>query len=93
MSADQDGRLKPMEMPSAEALERIRALMDRQLTPEEVRAALAIPISPEELEENRSRILWFCRRYRTPAARLAWARRAYRRWVAAFPTPPRTKTT
>jgi hypothetical protein len=39
---------------------------------------------PKE-EGSRSLIRWFRRRYPTPAARLAYARRAYRRWAAARP--------
>ena len=39
-----------------------------------------------EEEESRSLIRWFRRRYPTPAERLAYARRAYRRWTASRPT-------
>jgi hypothetical protein len=60
-------------------------LVERQLGPEEVRAALAQPLGEAEEEESRSLIRWFCRRYPTPAERLAYARRAYRRWRAAAP--------
>jgi hypothetical protein len=70
---------------SPEALARIRAITERQLSPEEVRAALAVPLGEDEEEESRSLIRWFCRRYPTPAERLAYARRAYRRWLAAAP--------
>jgi hypothetical protein len=76
--------------PTPEALARIRALSERTLTAEEVRAALAVPIGEAEAEETRSLIRWFRRRYPTPADRLAYARRAYRRWVGAqagFATP------
>ena len=73
------------------ALARVRALSERQLSPEEVRAALAVPLAvplgEAEEEESRSLIRWFRRRYPTPADRLAYARRAYRRWVAARPRP------
>lgn len=65
-----------------EALARIRALSERTLTAEEVRTALAVPLGEAEEEETRSLIRWFCRRYPTPADRLAYARRAYRRWLA-----------
>jgi hypothetical protein len=44
---------------------------------------LAVPLTDAELEETRSLIRWFRRRYPTPADRLAYARRAYRRWTAA----------
>jgi hypothetical protein len=63
----------------------VRALSERQLSPEEFRAALAIPLGEAEEEESRSLIRWFRRRYPTPADRLAYARRAYRRWAAARP--------
>jgi hypothetical protein len=53
------------------------------LGPEEARAALAVPLGEAEEEETRSLIRWFRRRYPTPADRLAYARRAYRRWTAA----------
>jgi hypothetical protein len=77
--------VKPVEVPSPEALARIRALSERSLSAEEALAALAVPLGPEEEEESRSLIRWFRRRYPTPAARLAYARRAYRRWAAAQP--------
>jgi hypothetical protein len=77
--------LIPLAPPSAVALARLRALAERQLTPEEVRAALAQPLGAAEEEESRSLIRWFRRRYPTPAERLAYARRAYRRWLAAAP--------
>jgi hypothetical protein len=64
----------------------VRALSERQLSPEEFRAALAIPLGEAEEQESRSLIRWFRRRYPTPAERLAYARRAYRRWAASRPT-------
>ena len=73
--------------PDPEALARAGALADRQLSPDEVRAALAVPLGDAEEEESRSLIRWFRRRYPTPADRLAYARRAYRRWTAARPGP------
>ena len=66
-------------------LERVRALSERQLSPEDVRAALAVPLGEAEEEESRALIRWFRRRYPTPADRLAYARRAYRRWTASRP--------
>ena len=77
--------MKPLAPPSPKALERLRALSERQLSPEEVRAALAQPLGEAEEEDSRSLIRWFRRRYPTPGARLAYARRAYRRWLAAAP--------
>ena len=75
--------MKPLAPPSPKVLERLRALSERQLSPEEVRAALAQPLGEAEEEGSRSLIRWFRRRYPTPGARLAYARRAYRRWLAA----------
>ena len=57
-----------------------------ELSAEEFRAALAAPLGEAEEEESRSLIRWFRRRYPTPADRLAYARRAYRRWTAARPS-------
>ena len=77
--------MKPLETPSPSALARVRALSERRLSAEEARAALAVPLGEAEEEETRSLIRWFRRRYPTPAARLAYARRAYRRWASARP--------
>jgi hypothetical protein len=78
--------VKPAAVPTPEALARIRALSERVLSAEEVRSALAVPLSAAEEEEARSLIRWFRRRYPTPAERLAYVRRAYRRWKAMPPT-------
>ncbi len=77
--------MKPLETPSPAALARVAALSERSLSAEEARAALAVPLGEAELEESRSLIRWFRRRYTTPAARLAYARRAYERWASALP--------
>jgi len=69
--------------PSPEALARIRALSERQLSPDELEAALRTPVDETEREEILSLVAWFRRRYPTPADRLAYVRRAYRRWQAA----------
>lgn len=74
--------MKPFERPSDEALGRVRELAERTLSPEEFRAALAIPLGQDEEEQARSLIRWFRKRYPTPAERLAYTRRAYRRWTA-----------
>jgi hypothetical protein len=67
------------------ALARVQALSERRLSVEEARAALAVPLGEAEEQDTRSLIRWFCRRYPTPAARLAYVRRAYRRWASARP--------
>jgi hypothetical protein len=80
--------VKPAFRPEPEGLARIRALCERVLSAEEVRAALAVPLGEAEEEEARSLIRWFRRRYPTPGERLAYVRRAYRRWKAAQPKAP-----
>lgn len=69
--------------PAPQAVARLRALSNRVLSREEWTAALALPLGEAESEESRSLIRWFRRRYPTPAERLAYARRAYRRWMTA----------
>lgn len=77
--------MKPLVAPSPEALARVRALAERTLTVEEWKAGLAVPLTEAEIEETLSLVRWFRRRYPTPLERLAYARRAYRRWRAAMP--------
>ena len=84
--------MKRVPTPRPETVARIRALAARQLTPEEARQALATPLGELELEESRSLIRWFRRHYPTPAARLAYARRAYRRWQTAAPPDERPRS-
>ena len=69
----------PPWRPSAAALARARALASRQLTPAEYEAAARIPLGPEERAATRELVRWFTTRYPTPAERLAYARRLYRR--------------
>lgn len=70
------------------AVARAREMADRRLTAEELQAALGQPISETERAEILSLIDWFCRRYPAPADRLAYVRRAYRRWVRARQNEP-----
>jgi hypothetical protein len=63
------------------AREQIRQLVERRLSAEDVEASLRIPVSEEEHEEILALVRWFRRRYPTPAQRLAYVRRAYRRWA------------
>ena len=53
----------------------------RQVTGAEAAAYLAAPISEAERDEAVALIRWFRRRYPTGADRLAYVRRAYRRWT------------
>lgn len=62
-----------------EDLEDIRLL--QILRDEEGHDRLAHPIDDIEREHVRQLVTWFTRRYRTPAERLAYVRRAYRRWT------------
>jgi hypothetical protein len=66
----------------AEVIAALRGFSERRLTPAEVTAALAVPIAREEAAEVLALSAWFCRRYPTAAERLAYVRRAYRRWKA-----------
>lgn len=59
------------------------AEVERLVTAEEAAAYLATPISEAEREEVLSLVRWFTRRYPTGAERLAYVRRAYRRWANA----------
>ena len=59
---------------------RVEAEAERQLSPDEVAAYLGAPVSDAERADARAFVAWFRRRYPTGAERLAYARRAYRRW-------------
>jgi hypothetical protein len=67
---------------SEEAIRRATEYAERQLSPEEFAALEAVPISDAEREGVFALVSWFCRRYPTPAERLAYVRRAYGRWRA-----------
>jgi hypothetical protein len=59
----------------------LRALAERPLSLEEWNARLAVPISDEEHEDTMELVRWFRRRYPTADERLAYVRRAYKRWT------------
>ena len=80
--------MKPLAPLGPEALARLRALADRVLEAEEFSRLLVVPIGEAEEQEARSLIRWFQRRYPTPVERLAYCRRAYRRWTKALPATP-----
>lgn len=73
--------------PSPEALAEVRALADRQLTPDEFEAYVGAPMSAQEEEGILDLIRWFCRSYPTPLERLAYVRRAYARWTNSGSNP------
>lgn len=77
--------MKPFQPPSAAAVQEIRRLSERHLSAEEREAYEQSPITPEERENTLELIDWFLRRYPTPLERLAYARRAARRWKKACP--------
>jgi hypothetical protein len=79
--------VKPAAPPGQADLARIRRLTERVLDADEFRHLLAVPIGEAEEEEARSLIRWFRRRYPTPGERLAYCRRAYRRWIRSQPSP------
>lgn len=58
---------------------------ERQVTAADAAAYLAAPISEVEREEAVALIRWFRRRYPSGADRLAYVRRAYRRWTLSRP--------
>ena len=74
--------MKIVQPPSLKTRKHLIAVAERRLTPHEVREALAIPLTDSEREESLSLIRWFRRRYPTAGERLAYVRRAYRRWSA-----------
>ncbi len=61
---------------------RLRVEADRQLSPADVDAYLDTPVSEAEREQVLGLVRWFRRRYATGAERLAYVRRAYRRWTS-----------
>jgi hypothetical protein len=69
------------DSPSDAALQAARQLTERTLPADAFDAYVNAPVSQEEREEARQLIRWFSKRYRTPAQRLAYVRRAYARWA------------
>jgi hypothetical protein len=69
--------------PSADVAAALTAEVNRQVSPQEVRAYLDAPVSKEERDEVLAMTHWFRRRYPTPADRLAYVRRTYRRWATS----------
>jgi len=66
---------------SASLAARLREESERTVSPEDAHAYLAAPIDDREREHVLTLVRWFRRRYPTPADRLAYARRAYARWL------------
>lgn len=61
----------------------ITTLVNEPLSPSDARAYLEAPILDDERDEVISLVRWFRRRYPTGAERLAYVRRATRRWRRA----------
>ena len=60
----------------------IAALVDRQVSAEEVARFLEAPVTDAEVESTLELVAWFTRRYPTALDRFAYNRRAYARAVA-----------
>jgi hypothetical protein len=58
----------------------LEAAHQRALSAEDAAAYLDAPVSEAERAQARELVRWFRRRYPTGAERLAYVRRAYRRW-------------
>ena len=69
--------------PSAALRARIAAIANRELPLDEWRARIDAQISKDERDETRELIRWFKRRYPSAADRLAYVRRAHKRWMRA----------
>lgn len=71
-------RLRPA---TAEVRERLMALHEAPMDVAEFIRRADAPLSEAEVAEARALVAWFTRRYPTGAERLAYARRAYARWM------------
>ena len=65
----------------------VEDVINRRVSAEEVRRALARPIPAEERDEVLALVRWFTTRYSSPEARLAYVRAAYARWQATRVQP------
>jgi hypothetical protein len=68
-------------MNDARRLDTLGEVIHRRVSPEEAAAYISAPISDAERDEVLSLVRWFTRRYPTGAERLAYVRRAHRRWA------------
>jgi hypothetical protein len=78
-------------MSDPQTTDRVRALLDRSVSIDEVRCARDEPLDDSERETILALVRWFRRRYPSGAERLAYARQAYARWnrVGAIPITSR----
>lgn len=70
-------------MPESTKADRLASLAEQTLPAEEFLRRAAEPPPAEEQRELLQLIRWFRRRYPTPRARLAYARRKQREWTRA----------
>ena len=68
-----------------ELAEKLAAISERILTPEELQCRIDAPFAPGEREDLEAYIAWFQRQYPTPLERLRWASRSYRQWTGNVP--------
>jgi hypothetical protein len=80
---------QPFEPPPIDVVHEIRRLSGRSLSAAEFAAYVNAPMSEPERAQALELMDWFVRRYPTPAERLAYARRAFRRAAARSPHAPR----
>ncbi len=85
---ENDERVDVLVARSAPTVDGVRVAFD-ELWPrrQALEIAAGVTVAVPALDESRSLIRWFRRRYPTPAERLAYARRAYSRWQAGQPKP------
>jgi hypothetical protein len=75
--------MSPTNPPSQADLQATRRFAERILPADAFDAYVNAPVSEDEREDGLRLIRWFSKRYRTPAQRLAYVRRAYARWSQA----------
>lgn len=77
--------MKTIRPASEDERARLRTLDAEPLSTEEFLRRVSEPMSDAEREDALALVAWFTRRYPTGAERLAYVRRAWRRWNAALP--------
>lgn len=76
---------RQFQPPPRDVVAEVERHAGRTLSVAEFDAYVGAPISERERAEILALVDWFRRRYPTPAARFAYARRAFRRSVARCP--------
>ncbi len=75
--------MKKIRPADAETRARLREHAERPLPLDEWLRLSAMPITDDEREHTLELVRWFTRRYPSARERLAYVRKAYRRWTAA----------